>query len=614
MRPIGGPTRGAQYTPPVYPSLITHGGTLFVRFVLALAGLATVLTPAITAAEITSPRLKWTIQTDGPIRGAAAVAGGAVYVGSADGHVYAVAKDSGLTRWTFDTGGAIAGAPAIAGSTLVVAGRSEYVYALDTVAGTPKWQFRMAALVPADIEWDYFTAAPVIADDLVLIGSGDGHLYALDLASGDLRWRFRTADRIRATPLVVDGVVYQPSGDDVVYALSAADGTLRWKFETEGTKLDRSQGFIRSDIFTRPALQGGLLVFGARDGNVYAVDAATGQKQWNFAYGSTWAMSTAADADAVYAGWSTNNMISAHDLRTGALKWEFKADAHTYTTALILGDQTWWGSADGRIYGLDRTTGDRTLVYDVGREVYSSLVHDDGTLYFGADDGRLYALSDRPVGHRAVYQPTSIPTSTGSLLADDGILPYLAERGFDQLGSTAALEGFLTARIADEAPSVVVFALTHVPQAMLGDDPATGLLRRYLDAGGRVVWPGGIPNAHAFGEDDTYLGRDPDRGTRLLGVEVVWPEDGGNYAASPTRAGRDLGLPRLLKNSYAVVLDPAQVTALSHDEYGRVGGWMKTFHPRPGSGFISLRTWGFNVPARADDLALLADIASRGLD
>lgn len=587
---------------------------LFARLILAAASTAAVLSPAITSAEITHPKVKWTFQTDGPIRAAAVVRADTVYVGSADGHVYAIAKADASLRWTFDTGGAIAGAPAVSSSTIVVAGRSDHVHALDAATGALRWRFTMQALVPADIEWDYFTAPPVIADGVVFVGSGDGHLYALDLATGALRWQFKTGDRIRAAPLVEAGTVYQPSGDDVVYALSATDGRLRWRFETEGTKLDRSQGFIRSDIFTRPSLRDGLLIFGSRDGNVYAVEAATGQKRWNFAYGTTWAMSTVADADAVYVGWSTNNMISALDLRTGTMKWEFKASAHTYTTGLLVGDDTYWGSADGRIYGLDRTSGVRKWTYDVGSDVYSTLVHDDGTLYFGADDGRLYALQQGDAPHKTVYQPTAIPNRTRSLLADDAILPHLMARGFTRLDSTRALRDFLADRVRDGHPSVVVFALAHVPQSVLGEDPGRGLLRQYLDAGGRVLWFGGTPNVHAFDDMDTHLGRDPGRGSRLLGIDFVSPDDGGNYAAVPTQAGRNLGLPRRLKNSYAVIGNPAQVVVLSRDEYGRVGGWMKSFHPRAGSGFVSLRTWGFNVPARAVDLDLIARVAGHGLD
>ena len=261
---------------------------------------------SVALAGIAHPRIQWAVQTDGPIRGSAAVAGDSLYFGSADGFLYAVSKRDGQLRWKFQTGGAIAGAPAVVGSTVIVASRANTVHALDTADGTLRWSFAMQPTLPTPTEWNYFTAPPVVSGQQVLVASGDGHLYALDHATGVKRWAFQTGDSLRAAPLVVGDTVYQPSGDDHVYALSLKDGALRWKFATAGVGYDLTQGFIRSDIFTRPSLQDGLLVFGSRDANVYAVDIATQEKKWTFAYDSTWAMSSTIDDGTVFVGWSTN--------------------------------------------------------------------------------------------------------------------------------------------------------------------------------------------------------------------------------------------------------------------------------------------------------------------
>jgi outer membrane protein assembly factor BamB len=219
------------------------------------------------AAEIVHPRIKWAFQTEGPIRGSAIIAKDTLYFGSADGFVYAVDK-AGRLRWKFQTGGPIAGAPVVSGATVIVAGRSDTVYAVNVADGSKRWSFRMQPTLPTPTEWNYFTAPPVVHGKQVLVPSGDGHLYCLDIDTGARRWSFRTGDSLRAAPLVGGDTIYQPSGDDHVYALSAVDGALRWKFATAGVGYDLSKGFIRSDIFTRPSVADGLLVFGSRDGNV----------------------------------------------------------------------------------------------------------------------------------------------------------------------------------------------------------------------------------------------------------------------------------------------------------------------------------------------------------
>lgn len=581
---------------------------------MRLTLLALLLIAPAGRAEIVQPRTLWSFQTEGPIRGPARIAGQSVYFGSADGFLYAVDKADGRLRWKFQTGGSIAGAPAIAGDTVIVAGRGDSVFALHAEDGTRRWSFQMRPTLPTPTEWNYFTAPPVIDGGQVLVPSGDGSLYSLDLADGALRWSFRTADSLRAAPLVADGTIYQPSGDDHVYALSAASGKLLWKYATAGVGYDLSKGFIRSDIFTRPSLAQGLLVFGSRDANVYAVDVRTRKKKWTFAYDSTWAMSTAVDAGTVFVGWSTNNRINALDLATGAKKWEFDAGAHTYTTALIHGASSYWGSANGKLYNLDKYTGALKWAYTVGSEIYSSPARDRDVLYFGADDGRMRAVGNG-AGRvfRAVYLPARVPEGISGFVVDAALTPYLVERGYERLDSPAGLAAWLEARRADGNPGALVFGFAQIPALVIGPDPATGPLRAYLNGGGKVVWPWGIANKVAFGEDGAFLAYDPGVAAKLLGIEFVDFEDSGNYYSRATQEGRNLGMPAWLKATFASVKTAAEVTPLAIDEYGRVSAFVKTFHARPGSGWVTFSPKGFNVPITVEELATFERVASYGL-
>lgn len=582
---------------------------------VCFAVLLMLLGASIAGASIGNPRTKWAFQTEGFIRGGAVIDGDSLYFGSGDGFLYAVSKADGQLRWKFQTGGVIAGAPAVAGSLVIVAGRGDTVHAVDAADGSPRWSFQMQPMLPTPTEWNYFTAPPVVNGDQVLVPSGDGHLYALELATGKKRWAFKTGDSLRAAPLVAGETIYQPSGDDHVYALSAADGTLLWKYATAGVDLDLSQGYIRSDIFTRPSLQDGLLVFGSRDANVYAIDIATQEKKWTFAYDSTWAMSTTVDSGLVYVGWSTNNKINALDLKTGAQKWEFNASAHTYTTALIVGDDSYWCSADGKVYNLDKQTGALKWTYSVGGDIYSSPVHDDGTLYFGTDSGRLLAVTDGAATvHRAVYLPSNVPGGISGFVIDPALTPYLIERGYERIDSAAGLASWIAARTADGAPSVVVFGFAQIPPAVVGEDPAAGPMRAYLEAGGKVVWPWGIPNKVTFGEEGNFLAYDPTVAARLLDIEFLDFEDTGNYYSRASQTGRNWGLPAWLKTCFASVKPGNDITVLATDEYGRAGAFVKTFHPRIGSGWVFFRPSGFGISITAEELATLERVAAYALE
>ena len=59
---------------------------------------------AASAAPRTPPRVKWTFPTGDRVVSSPVLHDGVVYVGSDDGHVYAIDAASGRQRWMFKTG------------------------------------------------------------------------------------------------------------------------------------------------------------------------------------------------------------------------------------------------------------------------------------------------------------------------------------------------------------------------------------------------------------------------------------------------------------------------------------------------------------------------------
>lgn len=558
------------------------------------------------------PKIKWRFKTQGPIRGASVVHQEKIYFGSADGFLYALDKYTGDLVWKYQTNGAITASPAVADSSVYFTSRDNLVYSLNANTGAINWKFEMNPTLPAPYaEWEYFAASPVLAEDKLLVGSGDGNLYALDAQSGSVLWKFKTRERIRASPLVDKDIIYQPSNDGFVYAIDVKKGRRLWQFETKGATYDSKEfGFDRNSIYTQPLIKNNLLIFGSRDGNVYAVDLKTKQQKWNFTYGTTWAMSTSLSDNTVFVGWSTNDLTSAIDLNTGLEKWAFNSNAHVYTKPLVVDSALYIGTGHGKIYRLDKYTGEKTWEYHIGEDVYSSLIYDSNTLFFGSDNGYFYALEEGEESYKAVYMPSQIIGNAKYLVVDPNIAPYLKESGFEQLDS-AQLFRFITNRIEDKKPSVVVFAFPLIPQNIIGSRPAKGMVRQYLEAGGKIVWMGDIPNyfeANGYG-----FSRNPVPGTQLLDVKFPQPNESGNYYSKATQEGMNWGLPPWLKTTSCTVA-PEGVIPFAHDEYGRVSLWMKKFNPRPGSGFISARTWAWNVPIQEKDLQLIYQLAIHELE
>ena len=80
----------------------------------------------------------------------------------------------------------------------------------------------------------------------------------------------RRARDVYSSPAISGGVVYVGSEDNYIYALDATNGTLRWKFKT---------GY---SVYSSPAISGGVVYAGNEDNYIYALDAAKGTLRWKF--------------------------------------------------------------------------------------------------------------------------------------------------------------------------------------------------------------------------------------------------------------------------------------------------------------------------------------------
>jgi eukaryotic-like serine/threonine-protein kinase len=543
--------------------------------------------------------VQWRVQTGGPVQSTPVVANGTVYVGSGDGHLYALDARTGAQRWRFAAGHAVSSSPAVAAGLVYVGSRDGAYYAVDAGTGTLRWRVETGPDAP--LAWgfesgDLYTASPAVAGGLALLGGSDGQVWAVDAASGAVRWRFRTQGRVRSSPAVAEGRVYVGSMDGTLYALELATGRLVWRFDTEGHTLESGRfGFDRRTIQSSPAIVDGRVFVGSRDGHLYAVDAATGRRLWTTDHEMSWVNSSPAVAGGlVFAGSSDNRFVQAVDARTGNERWRVSTERLVWSSPAVAGDFVYVGDATGTLYALDRASGAERWRYRSGRRIYSSPVLADGLLYVGNDDGGIYALRGDKVGLRRAVFWDSAYAKANRVASHAEIRGYLADRGYEVLDA-AALARFLTDRLGDRAPSVVVFAMDHLPATVAPTASDTVLFRRYLDAGGKAVWLGTPPlvwpkDVRTGDVDYTQVSRPA--GARLLGVDHT----SGNfdtYGASATAAGRRWGISGWWDANWAV--DTSAVSeVLGLDERGLAAAWVKRYGGPPGTGFVRVNGSGAN--------------------
>src|SRR3984893_15414660 len=127
-----------------------------------------------------------------------------------------------------------------------------------------------------------------------------------------LRWTYEAADAIESSPAIVDSVVYVTSANGDLLALDLASGKLRWKYASGGSTGESSPTASASAVF-----------FGDLGGKVHAVNIRDGSPLWTFTTGSEVKSSPVLANDLLLVG-SYDTHLYALDSRTGKLRWKLQ--------------------------------------------------------------------------------------------------------------------------------------------------------------------------------------------------------------------------------------------------------------------------------------------------
>jgi len=298
-------------------------------------------------------------------------------------------------------------------------------------------------------------STPAVSGGRVHVGDNSGVLTTLDAVDGRVLREFRTGGEVRSTPLVDEArdAVYFGSADGWLYALDR-DGGDRWRFDAG------------SAIYGSPALIEGRVVFGTAEGEVLALDAATGALAWR-SDAPEYAIEVApcGGADGVYVG-AWDHYTYALELADGALRWRHPSAgsdregfvAWYYSPAdcapAFAGGNVFFADRAYRLTVFDARTGERLLDEEKaaavagcadGRFVY--VRHSDGRVSKRNADGSVVWLAEVPTG--AVATP---PVASGGVvwvISDRGMLSALD----DSTGALLAQERVTRDLFAFAAPA-----------------------------------------------------------------------------------------------------------------------------------------------------------------
>lgn len=532
-----------------------------------------------TGADGSFGGVRWRFQTGAPVRSSPVVVGGTLYVGSSDGFLYALDAASGTLRWRAEAGSPITSSPAVSGDIVIVGTRDGRFLAFAAATGAGLWQVAGGADRP--LPWGYesgdlWTSSPTIHESTVYLAGGDGLLRAVDLRGGQERWRADVGSRLRSSPATNGRLVVLGGADGRVHAFDAATGRRAWAFATAGAALVSANfGYDRRTVQSSPALDDSSAYVGARDGFLYAIDLATGRERWRYDHQVSWCNTSPAVAGGiVYAGSSDGLFVNAVSASDGRQLWRARTQGIVWGSPAVTARAVYAPDGTGRVYAFDRANGEPLWTWRSGARVFSSPAVEGATLFVGSDDGAVYALAvgaSRPLA-RAVYWDSALArmATIGPVTA---LRNYLTAQGFEAVNAEQ-LERWLQSRTEAGEPSALVFAVDHLGSPALDAAAAAAQLRRYLENGGTVVWPGSAP--FLWPRDDQGrrdLARvDRSAAARWLGVRFERSNFDAVGIVAVTPAGQALGLrPGPLAPWGA---DAGSVTrVLATDELGQAAAW-----------------------------------------
>jgi outer membrane protein assembly factor BamB len=283
------------------------------------------------------PVLIWSVKAAGPIQFNPVLAQGILYVGSDDGHLYALGADTGAKRWAFDAGAAVRGSAVVEAGLIAVTDANSVLHVVDAATGTQRWEIG-GILDVGDVSdgvlysagedgvhgfdvqtgterWTWLAPAPVpyvaIAGDTAYITSG-GTLYAVGLADRAERWHHDTGGTAGSLATIAADRVFVSArqGAPGLTALDRATGSPFWTFRAPSGN-QANLGSIRNGVVFAPTV----------GPDFYALAASDGKVLWHVASGSTLRATPIVD-DTVYAAIDDPGGVVALRASDGATRWK----------------------------------------------------------------------------------------------------------------------------------------------------------------------------------------------------------------------------------------------------------------------------------------------------
>lgn len=365
------------------------------------------------------------------------LADGILFVGSADGAVYALDPKTGEPKWRFQTGESLS--PATSGPQVITMPRgssmNDQINAGVIAAEEQAKKQRTEGIRRVDM-------TPAVGNGMVFIGAGDNVFYAIDAATGKKKWSYAAGSGMacsnytscpKPAPVLKQGAVYLIT-EEGLHALDAVTGNKKWLFRSpegmnNGTASVDAAGFVLGDdgLFVTATIR---RKGAALKRSVYALDPESGKEKWVADVDGIQDVSAPIRAEGLVFFSAEESLLDnqnrvrqgrkatiyAIDKANGRTRWKVSTEMEYGTPQLANSGNTIYFSTDKNLLALELETGRQLWSYHA-KEISPG---------FRADGQRLYVVTHKGSDIRPKETLHALALATGQEQWSQSLSGYIS--------------------------------------------------------------------------------------------------------------------------------------------------------------------------------------------
>ena len=318
-------------------------------------------------------------------------------------------------------------APVVGGGKLFVVDTDGVIHAFDPATGASLWQVRME--LDKSVRSSAFGGGVSYAGGRVYATNGVGEVVALNAENGAQVWKAKPGGPLRDAPTLAFNLVIVMTQDNQIFALDANTGEIEWQ---------ESGAQAQAGVFgvASPAAGQGSVIAGYSSGELTAYRYENGRSLWSDALART-SISTSVgsltdidadpiiDSGRVYA-LGQGGRMAAYELVTGQRIWELNLAG--ISTPAIAGEWIFTLTDDARMLAIARSSGKVRWISQLprwrdekdkeGPIFWTGPVLANNTLYAASSEGEIWRMSTGE-GSAQMFMDLKQPVSVPPIVANN---------------------------------------------------------------------------------------------------------------------------------------------------------------------------------------------------